>query len=75
MQEKTNHIKTRKSLEMRQQEVIDAALARSGATVWLRTTLADIAKEAGLGTGISASVSRRRKRCCSPPFSILIGRI
>jgi TetR/AcrR family transcriptional repressor of bet genes len=51
MQEKTNHIKTRKSLEMRQQEVIDAALRAIGRNGLVRTTLADIAKEAGIGYG------------------------
>jgi len=51
MQEDTNKIKTRKSLEMRQQEVIDAALRAIGRNGLVRTTLADIAKEAGIGYG------------------------
>ncbi|MBD9624710.1 TetR family transcriptional regulator C-terminal domain-containing protein [Ensifer sp. ENS06] len=44
-------IRTRKSLEMRQQEVIDAALRAIGRNGLSRTTLADIAKEAGIGYG------------------------
>jgi TetR/AcrR family transcriptional repressor of bet genes len=51
MEEKSNQIKTRKSLEMRQQEVIDAALRAIGRNGLVRTTLADIAKEAGIGYG------------------------
>ena len=51
MKENQNQIKTRKSLEMRQQEVIDAALRAIGRNGLLRTTLADIAKEAGIGYG------------------------
>jgi TetR/AcrR family transcriptional repressor of bet genes len=51
MDEKSNQIKTRKSLEMRQQEVIDAALRAIGRNGLVRTTLADIAKEAGIGYG------------------------
>lgn len=51
MEEKSIQIKTRKSLEMRQQEVIDAALRAIGRNGLVRTTLADIAKEAGIGYG------------------------
>jgi TetR/AcrR family transcriptional repressor of bet genes len=59
MKEKTSELKTRKSLEMRQQEVIDAALRAIGRDGLLRTTLADIAKEAGIGYG---NLSFRFKR-------------
>ncbi len=55
----TTKIRTRKSLEMRQQEVIDAALRAIGRDGLLRTTLADIAKEAGIGYG---NLSFRFKR-------------
>jgi len=51
MEEKSIQIKARKSLEMRQQEVIDAALRAIGRNGLVRTTLADIAKEAGIGYG------------------------
>lgn len=59
MKENVNAPKVRKSLEMRQQEVIDAALRAIGRDGLLRTTLADIAKEAGIGYG---NLSFRFKR-------------
>lgn len=51
MNKEIEKLKTRKSLEMRQQEVIDAALRAIGRKGLLRTTLADIAKEADIGYG------------------------
>jgi len=73
MQENINQIKTRKSLEMRQQEVIDAALRAIGRNGLLRTTLADIAKEAGIGYGNLSFRFKKKETLLLAALQYLIG--